>query len=197
MVIETLDALARLDYSNFEVLVIDNNTRDEARLAAGRGALRAAGRAFPVLPCRAAGGLQGGRAEFRAAPDRRRCADRRRDRQRLRGRAELAARAGARIPGSAHRDRPGAAGLSRRRPERLQGDVLRRVSRLLPHRHDHAQRAQRHHSARHHDPGAAQPAARPAAAGPSGALPRTRSSGCGSSRPASRRSTCPRATAAA
>src|SRR3569833_1972593 len=30
MVIETLDALARLDYSNFEVLVIDNITRDDA-----------------------------------------------------------------------------------------------------------------------------------------------------------------------
>jgi cellulose synthase/poly-beta-1,6-N-acetylglucosamine synthase-like glycosyltransferase len=30
MVIETLDALARLDYDNFEVLVIDNNTKDEA-----------------------------------------------------------------------------------------------------------------------------------------------------------------------
>ncbi len=30
MLIETLDALARLDYPNFEVLVIDNNTRDEA-----------------------------------------------------------------------------------------------------------------------------------------------------------------------
>jgi exo-beta-1,3-glucanase (GH17 family)/cellulose synthase/poly-beta-1,6-N-acetylglucosamine synthase-like glycosyltransferase len=30
MVIETLDALARLDYADFEVLVIDNNTRDEA-----------------------------------------------------------------------------------------------------------------------------------------------------------------------
>ena len=29
MVIETLDALARLDYANFEVLVIDNNTKDE------------------------------------------------------------------------------------------------------------------------------------------------------------------------
>jgi exo-beta-1,3-glucanase (GH17 family)/cellulose synthase/poly-beta-1,6-N-acetylglucosamine synthase-like glycosyltransferase len=29
MVIETLDALARLDYTNFEVLVIDNNTKDE------------------------------------------------------------------------------------------------------------------------------------------------------------------------
>jgi exo-beta-1,3-glucanase (GH17 family)/cellulose synthase/poly-beta-1,6-N-acetylglucosamine synthase-like glycosyltransferase len=30
MVIETLDALARLDYSNYEVLVIDNNTQDES-----------------------------------------------------------------------------------------------------------------------------------------------------------------------
>jgi exo-beta-1,3-glucanase (GH17 family)/cellulose synthase/poly-beta-1,6-N-acetylglucosamine synthase-like glycosyltransferase len=30
MVIETLDALARLDYANFEVLVIDNNTLEEA-----------------------------------------------------------------------------------------------------------------------------------------------------------------------
>jgi exo-beta-1,3-glucanase (GH17 family)/cellulose synthase/poly-beta-1,6-N-acetylglucosamine synthase-like glycosyltransferase len=29
MLIETLDALARLDYSDYEVLVIDNNTRDE------------------------------------------------------------------------------------------------------------------------------------------------------------------------
>ena len=30
MLIETLDALARLDYPNFEVMVIDNNTPDEA-----------------------------------------------------------------------------------------------------------------------------------------------------------------------
>ncbi len=30
MVIETLEALARLDYPDFEVLVVDNNTRDEA-----------------------------------------------------------------------------------------------------------------------------------------------------------------------
>jgi exo-beta-1,3-glucanase (GH17 family)/cellulose synthase/poly-beta-1,6-N-acetylglucosamine synthase-like glycosyltransferase len=30
MVIETLDALARLDYPDYEVLVIDNNTKDEA-----------------------------------------------------------------------------------------------------------------------------------------------------------------------
>ncbi|MDR3450642.1 MAG: glycosyltransferase [Alphaproteobacteria bacterium] len=30
MVMETLDALAKLDYPNFEVLVVDNNTKDEA-----------------------------------------------------------------------------------------------------------------------------------------------------------------------
>src|SRR6202161_2198157 len=30
MLIETLDALARINYPNFEVLVVDNNTRDEA-----------------------------------------------------------------------------------------------------------------------------------------------------------------------
>ncbi len=30
MVIETLNALARLDYPNFEVIVVDNNTKDEA-----------------------------------------------------------------------------------------------------------------------------------------------------------------------
>ncbi len=30
MLIETLDALAALDYPDYEVLVIDNNTRDEA-----------------------------------------------------------------------------------------------------------------------------------------------------------------------
>jgi Exo-beta-1,3-glucanase len=30
MLIETLDALARLDYPDFEVIVVDNNTRDEA-----------------------------------------------------------------------------------------------------------------------------------------------------------------------
>jgi len=30
MVMQTLDALAKLDYPNFEVLVIDNNTKDEA-----------------------------------------------------------------------------------------------------------------------------------------------------------------------
>ena len=30
MMIETLDALSRLDYSNFEVIILDNNTKDEA-----------------------------------------------------------------------------------------------------------------------------------------------------------------------
>jgi cellulose synthase/poly-beta-1,6-N-acetylglucosamine synthase-like glycosyltransferase len=50
MVIETLEALARLDYPDFEVLVVDNNTRDEAVWRAGRGALRRARPALPLLP---------------------------------------------------------------------------------------------------------------------------------------------------
>ena len=74
-------------------------------------------------------------------------------------RLRLAARSGAGLPGSADRDRARSAGLSRRARERVQGNVLRGVSRLLPHRHDHPQRAQRDHSARHDDPRAAQPAA--------------------------------------
>ncbi len=39
---ETLDGLAALDYPRFEVLVIDNNTKDPNGLAAGAGVLRAA-----------------------------------------------------------------------------------------------------------------------------------------------------------
>ena len=42
MVIQTLDALARLDYPDFEVLVIDNNTQGRGGVAPGRGALRRA-----------------------------------------------------------------------------------------------------------------------------------------------------------
>ena len=72
MLIETLDALARLDYPDFEVLVIDNNTRDEAvwrPVEAHCARLGARFRFFHVAPL---DGLQGGRAELRAAPARRR-----------------------------------------------------------------------------------------------------------------------------
>ena len=72
MVIETLDALARLDYENFEVIVLDNNTPDEAVWRPVEAHCAALGPALPLLPRRAAGGLQGRRAELRADADRRR-----------------------------------------------------------------------------------------------------------------------------
>ena len=67
MLIETLDALARLDYPDFEVLVIDNNTRDEAVWRPVEAHCAQLGRALPLLPRRAAGRLQGRRAQLRAA----------------------------------------------------------------------------------------------------------------------------------
>ena len=44
----TLDAVARLNYPNFECIVIINNTPDPALLGAGRGALQGARRALQV-----------------------------------------------------------------------------------------------------------------------------------------------------
>ena len=39
MVIETLNALSRLDYDDYEVILLDNNTPDPGRVAAGGSAL--------------------------------------------------------------------------------------------------------------------------------------------------------------
>ena len=47
---------------------------------------------------------------------------------------------------------PGAAGSSRRRPQRHASRHERRICRLLRHRHGAAQREERHHRARHHVP---------------------------------------------
>jgi len=79
MLIETLDALARLDYPNFEVLVIDNNTRDEhvwrpveahcARLAELGGPMGRRFRFFHVAPLQ---GFKAGALNFalrHTAPD--------------------------------------------------------------------------------------------------------------------------------
>ena len=155
MLIETLDALARLDYPNYEVIVIDNNTKDEAAWRPVEQHCARLGRALPLLPRRSVARLQGRRAQLRARTLRAGRADRRRHRQRLPGRAGVAARSGAGLRRAEDRDRAGAAGLPRRRRERLQGHVLRGIPRLLPDRHDHAQRAQRDHPARHDDAGPA------------------------------------------
>jgi exo-beta-1,3-glucanase (GH17 family)/cellulose synthase/poly-beta-1,6-N-acetylglucosamine synthase-like glycosyltransferase len=72
MVIETLDALARLDYSNYEVLVIDNNTKDEnvwRPVEAHCAALGERFRFFHVAPLK---GFKAGALNFaltRTAPD--------------------------------------------------------------------------------------------------------------------------------
>jgi exo-beta-1,3-glucanase (GH17 family)/cellulose synthase/poly-beta-1,6-N-acetylglucosamine synthase-like glycosyltransferase len=72
MLIETLDALARLDYPDYEVLVIDNNTRDEAvwrPVQAHCAALGARFRFFHVAPL---AGFKAGALNYaldRTAPD--------------------------------------------------------------------------------------------------------------------------------
>jgi exo-beta-1,3-glucanase (GH17 family)/cellulose synthase/poly-beta-1,6-N-acetylglucosamine synthase-like glycosyltransferase len=72
MVIETLDALARLDYSNYEVLVIDNNTPDESvwrPVEAHCASLGERFRFFHVAPLK---GFKAGALNFalaRTAPD--------------------------------------------------------------------------------------------------------------------------------
>ena len=66
MVIQTLDALAKLDYPDFEVLVIDNNTKDPAVWRPVQAYCAAARRALPLLPPRRHEGLQGRRAQLRA-----------------------------------------------------------------------------------------------------------------------------------
>jgi len=72
MLIETLDALARLDYPDFEVLVIDNNTRDERvwrPVEAHCAALGARFRFYHVAPL---AGFKAGALNYaleRTAPD--------------------------------------------------------------------------------------------------------------------------------
>ena len=50
MVKQTLNALANLDYPDFEVLIIDNNTKDPAVWEPVRGLLRNPRPALQVLP---------------------------------------------------------------------------------------------------------------------------------------------------
>ena len=192
MLIETLDALARLDYPDFEVIVIDNNTDGRGGVAAGRAALRAARRALPLLPRRAAA-----RASRPARSTSRSSTPRRMPQivavidSDYKVEPALAARPRARRSPSrrsaivqAPQDYRDA------RRERVQGDVLRRVPRLLPHRHGHAQRAQRDHPARHDDAGAARGARARRRLGASGASPRMPNSACACSSTATKRSTC-------
>ena len=127
MVIETLDALAALDYPDFEVLVIDNNTRDEAvwrPVEAHCAELGARFRFFHVAPL---AGFKAGALNFalaQTAPDAAIVAVIDSD---YIVTPELAARprAGVRQPEDGHR--PGAPGLPGRAGQRVQGQLLRRI----------------------------------------------------------------------
>ncbi len=64
MVIATIDSLAKMNYQNFEVLVLDNNTRDEALWKPLEKRCAELGPAFPLLPSRQLARFQGWRAEL-------------------------------------------------------------------------------------------------------------------------------------
>ncbi len=75
MVIETLNALARLDYDNFEVIVLDNNTPEPETWRPVEAHCRklnaeAGAQLFRFLPFRTAQGLQGWGAQPRPGADR-------------------------------------------------------------------------------------------------------------------------------
>ena len=84
MLKQTLDAVARLDYPNFECVVIINNTPDPEFWQPIQDHCRAARRALQVHQCREGQGLQGRRAAHRDGAHRRRRRDHRHHRRRLR-----------------------------------------------------------------------------------------------------------------
>ena len=72
MVMETLDALARLDYPRFEVLVIDNNTKDEAVWRPVEAHCRKLGARFRFFHVEPLAGFKAGALNYalaHAAPD--------------------------------------------------------------------------------------------------------------------------------
>ena len=152
MLKQTLDAVARLDYPNFECVVIINNTPDPEFWQPIQDHCRALGERFKFINAEKVEGFKAGALRIAMA---RTAAD-----AEIIGiidadyvvRAGLAEGSGAGLRRSARRAGAGAAGPSRRRPF---ADALhheRRICRLLRHRHGPAQRGQRHHRARHHVP---------------------------------------------
>ena len=72
MLIETLDALSRLDYPNFEVIVVDNNTRDEATWRPVEAHCQCLGERFRFFHVAPLAGFKAGALNFalrQTAPD--------------------------------------------------------------------------------------------------------------------------------
>ena len=143
---------ARLDYPNFECVVIINNTPDPAFWQPIQDHCRALGERFKFINAEKVQGFKAG--ALRIAMERT-AAD-----AEIIGiidadyvvRSGLAEGSGAGVRRSPRRPRAGAAGSSRRRPF---ADALhheRRICRFLRYRHGPAQRGERHHRARHDVP---------------------------------------------
>ena len=117
MLKQTLDAVARLDYPNFECVVVINNTPDPALWRPVEEHCRSARRALQVRQRRQAAGFKAGALRLAHGAHRRRRRDHRRHRRRLRRAARLAQGPGAAVCRSARRPGPGAAGSPRRRAQ--------------------------------------------------------------------------------
>ena len=118
MLKQTLDAVARLDYPNFECVVIINNTPDPEFWQPIQDHCRALGERFVFINAEKVAGLQGRRAAHRHGAHRGRCRDHRHHRRRLCRAAGLAEGPGAGVRRSPRRPGAGAAGPSRRRHSR-------------------------------------------------------------------------------
>jgi len=123
MVIETLSALARLDYENYEVIVLDNNTPDPETWLPVQAHCAALGARFRFYHFDEVQGFKRARSPG-AGIDRPGSKVRRCDRQRLSRRAQLAAPGLALFRRAGHRGGAGPAGLQRRLGQPVQGDVL-------------------------------------------------------------------------
>ena len=113
MVIQTLDSLAALDYPDFEVIVIDNNTKDPAVWRPVQDYCAQLGERFRFFHFDVMKGFKAGALNYvlsQTAPD---AKIDRRHRQRLHGAAGLAEGAGAVLRRRQDRLRAGAAGPSR------------------------------------------------------------------------------------
>ena len=168
----------RLDYPDFEVIVIDNNTTDPALWRPVAEHCARLGARFRFFHLGIWPGFKAGALNFALRETGAGRRGHRRDRQRLHG---------ARPTGCAHgavfRRPQESASCSRRRTTATTTDRFKRLMFWEYAGFFHigmvtAQRAQRDHPARHHDAGPPHRASRRSAAGPSGASPRTPSSGC-------------------
>ena len=198
MLIETLDALARLDYPDYEVIVVDNNTQDEAVWRPVEQHCAQLGARFRFFHVDPLPGFKAGALNFALARTARGRGDRRRHRQRLQGRARTGCATW--CPAFAE---PNVAIVQAPQDYRDGDESAFKAMCYAEYRGffhiGMVTRNERNAIIQHGTMTLVRRAGAGAtsAAGPSGASPRMRSSACACSSTATRRSTCRAATAAA